>query len=195
MVLHTVLLGVTVAILAYSECEMIRDEVRPVVETDLQLTAADSDAGNWTANLGDIEVRQQQTDGFQNNISELIQIRIPQDSVGNEGEELLNCFTLWLEYIVNMVIEFRFMKKIGNCFDFCALIDMCHVTFHVLYCQGWYKAAANLRLHGASTFGRPRKKFFVFQILCQTHFIYTKHAHGSTGIFMSGPGVSRLRMP
>lgn len=57
MVLHTVLLGVTVAILAYSECEMIRDEVRPVVETDLQLTAADSDAGNWTANLGDIEVK------------------------------------------------------------------------------------------------------------------------------------------
>jgi hypothetical protein len=57
MGLHTVLLCVAVVTVAYYECAIIRDEVRPVVETDLQLTAADSDAGNWTANLGDIEVR------------------------------------------------------------------------------------------------------------------------------------------
>jgi hypothetical protein len=30
---------------------------RPAVKTDLQLTASDSDSGNWTANLGDMEVR------------------------------------------------------------------------------------------------------------------------------------------
>lgn len=81
MGLRTLLLSVAVAVVTYCECAMISHEARPIVETDLQLTAADSDAGNWTANLGDIEVRQK-TDGLQNNVSELILIRVLQNSVG-----------------------------------------------------------------------------------------------------------------
>ena len=67
MGLRTLLLYVTVAVLTCCECAILRHEARPVVETDLQLTAADSDSGNWTANLGDIEVRRREND-LQNNI-------------------------------------------------------------------------------------------------------------------------------
>jgi hypothetical protein len=81
MGLRTLLLYVTVAGVICCECAILSHEARPVVETDLQLTAADTDSGNWTANLGDIEVRQQE-DGLQNNISELISVRILQISVG-----------------------------------------------------------------------------------------------------------------
>lgn len=60
MGLRTLLLYVTVAVLTCCECAMLSHEARPVVETDLQLTAADTDSGNWTAKLGDMEVRQQE---------------------------------------------------------------------------------------------------------------------------------------
>jgi hypothetical protein len=56
MGVHAVVLCVVVATVSFCECAVIGDEAKPVVETDLHLTAADSDAGNWTANLGDIEV-------------------------------------------------------------------------------------------------------------------------------------------
>jgi len=81
MGLRTLLLYVTVAVLTCCECEMLSHEARPVVETDLQLTAADSDSGNWTANLGDMEVRQKE-DGLLNYISELMSVMILQISVG-----------------------------------------------------------------------------------------------------------------
>jgi hypothetical protein len=59
MDLRTLLLYVlTVAALKCCQCAILGHEARPIVETDLQLTAADSDSGNWTANLGDIEVGQ-----------------------------------------------------------------------------------------------------------------------------------------
>jgi hypothetical protein len=56
MGLGTFLLVVTVAVVTKCECAYLIHDTRPVVETDLQLTAADTDSGNWTANLGDIEV-------------------------------------------------------------------------------------------------------------------------------------------
>jgi hypothetical protein len=56
MGLHTLLLFVTVAVVTNCACASIFHEFRPVAETDLELTAADTDSGNWTANLGDIEV-------------------------------------------------------------------------------------------------------------------------------------------
>jgi len=62
-------LYVAVAVLTCCECAMLSHEARPVVETDLQLTAADSDSGNWTANLGDIEVRRR-ANGLRNSASE-----------------------------------------------------------------------------------------------------------------------------
>lgn len=56
-----VLLCVTAAIAARCEGAMMWDEGRPVEKTDLELTASDSDSGNWTANLGDMEVRYKAT--------------------------------------------------------------------------------------------------------------------------------------
>jgi hypothetical protein len=56
MGLNTVLLCVTAAIVAHCGGATVRDEGRPAVQTDLELTAYDSDSGNWTANLGDMEV-------------------------------------------------------------------------------------------------------------------------------------------
>jgi hypothetical protein len=50
------LLFVTAVIAAHCEGTMLWDEGRPVVKTDLELTASDSDSGNWAANLGDMEV-------------------------------------------------------------------------------------------------------------------------------------------
>lgn len=81
MGLRTLLLYVTVVGVTRCECAILSHEARPVVETDLQLTAADTDSGNWTANLGDMEVRHRD-DGLQNNISQLISIGILQISVG-----------------------------------------------------------------------------------------------------------------
>jgi hypothetical protein len=82
MGLRTLLFYVlTVAAVTCCECAILGHEARPIVETDLQLTAADSDSGNWTANLGDIEVRQREF-GLQNDISELTSARILQISVG-----------------------------------------------------------------------------------------------------------------
>jgi hypothetical protein len=81
MGLRALLLYVTVVGVTCCECAILSHEARPLVETDLQLTAADTDSGNWTANLGDIEVRQREH-GLQNNISELISVRILQISVG-----------------------------------------------------------------------------------------------------------------
>lgn len=81
MGLRTLLLCVTVTVLTCCECAILRLEDRPVVETDLHLTAADSDSGNWTADLGDIEVRRREG-CLQNNISELTSVRILQISVG-----------------------------------------------------------------------------------------------------------------
>jgi hypothetical protein len=61
MGLRTFLLYVlTVAAATRCECAILGHEARPIVETDLQLTADDSDSGNWTANLGDIEVRRRE---------------------------------------------------------------------------------------------------------------------------------------
>ncbi|PNF42386.1 hypothetical protein B7P43_G02546 [Cryptotermes secundus] len=57
MELSFVLLCVTATIAARCEGAMIWHEGRPVEETDLELTASDSDSGNWTANLGDMEVK------------------------------------------------------------------------------------------------------------------------------------------
>jgi hypothetical protein len=61
MDLNVVLVCVTAVIAAHCEGAMLRDEGRPVVKTDLELTASDSDSGNWTANLGDMEVRHKVT--------------------------------------------------------------------------------------------------------------------------------------
>jgi hypothetical protein len=56
---RVLLLCVTVAgVMTCCACAILSHEARPLVETDLHLTAADTDSGNWTANLGDIEVRQ-----------------------------------------------------------------------------------------------------------------------------------------
>lgn len=94
MGLRILLLYVTVTVLTCCECEMLSHEARPVVETDLQLTAADSDSGNWTASLGDMEVRPQE-DVLQNYICELMSVRILQKlALGTEVEKLLNFFIL-----------------------------------------------------------------------------------------------------
>jgi hypothetical protein len=61
MDLKTVLLFVTVVIAALCEGATLWDEGRPVVKTDLELRASDSDNGNWIANLGDMEVRYKAT--------------------------------------------------------------------------------------------------------------------------------------
>jgi hypothetical protein len=58
MGVRTVLLCVALVIIAASsDGAILWDEGRPAVRTDLELTASDSDTGNWTANLGDMEVR------------------------------------------------------------------------------------------------------------------------------------------
>jgi hypothetical protein len=58
MGVRTVLLCVALVIVTAS-CDgaTLWDEARPAVRTDLELTASDSDTGNWTANLGDMEVQ------------------------------------------------------------------------------------------------------------------------------------------
>lgn len=61
MDVNIVLLCVTAAILAHCEGAILWDEGRPIVKTDLELTASDSDNGNWTADLGDMEVRYKAT--------------------------------------------------------------------------------------------------------------------------------------
>jgi hypothetical protein len=48
---------VLIAVLACCECATLRDEVSPIVKTDLDLTAHNSEVGNWTADLGDMQVR------------------------------------------------------------------------------------------------------------------------------------------
>jgi hypothetical protein len=46
-----------VGVAASRDGATLKDEGSPAVKTDLELTASDSDTGNWTANLGDMEVR------------------------------------------------------------------------------------------------------------------------------------------
>jgi hypothetical protein len=61
MDLSTVLLCVTVVWGVCCEGATLRDEARPFVETDVRLEASDSDTGDWTANLGDMEVQHEIT--------------------------------------------------------------------------------------------------------------------------------------
>jgi hypothetical protein len=57
MVISTALVCVAVVWGVCCEGATLSDEARPLVETDLRLEAPDSDTGDWTANLGDMEVR------------------------------------------------------------------------------------------------------------------------------------------